>query len=143
MIEFRHRPGMGSIVLTLFGFLPCAFGQQPVSLEQQVLKRLREIKPNNSKQYIYSIVAPPKPLRLPTSLRLDLVYKIGHYRWSLVAFRFERKEGEPFVNVSQVFFQSALPFWKEHVTVTDSHGEARQTKRSGIRRPAISRLRLI
>lgn len=125
MIKFKHSLVMSSIVLTLFGCLRCTFAQQPVSIEQQVLKRLKEIKPNDSKQHVYSIVAPSKPLELPTSLRLDLVYKIGHYRWGLVAFRFERKEGEPFVNVSQVFFQSALPFWKERVAITDSHGVRR------------------
>jgi hypothetical protein len=47
------------------------------------------------------------------------VYKLGHYRWSLVALRFDRKEGAPFVDVSQVLFQSALPFWKEATDVKD------------------------
>jgi hypothetical protein len=84
MIKFKRSLVMSSIVLTLFGCLCCAFAQQPLSIEQQVLKRLKEIKPNDSKEHIYSIVAPSKPLRLPSSLRLDLVYKIGHYRWSLV-----------------------------------------------------------
>jgi hypothetical protein len=125
MIKFKHSLVMSSIVLTLFGCLRCTFAQQPVSIERHVLKRLNEIKPNDTKDRVYRIVAPSKPVILPASLQLDLVYKIGHYRWSLVAFRFERKEGEPFVNVSQVFFQSALPFWKERVSITDSHGVKR------------------
>ena len=113
---------MSSIILTLFGCLLCTFAQQPASIEQQVLKRLKEIKPKDSKEHVYRIVAPSKPLILPATLQLDLVYKIGHYRWSLVAFRFERKKGEPFVDVSQVFFRSALPFWREAIKITDSYG---------------------
>jgi hypothetical protein len=131
MIKFKHRLVMSSIVLTLFGCLLCTFAQQPLSIEQQVLKRLKEIKPKDSNDWVYRIVAPSKPIRLPESLRLDLVYKLGHYRWSLVAFRFERKEGQPFVDVSQVFFQSALPFWKERMTLSDSYS----IKRGKIRLP--------
>src|SRR4030095_3375929 len=130
MIKFKYSLVKSSIVLTLFGCLLCTFAQQPLSIDQQVLKRLNEVKPKNSKHWVYHIVAPPTPLRLPASLQLDLVYKIGHYRWSLVAFRFERKEEEPFVDVSQVVFQSALPFWKERIDLTDSYG----VKRGKLRR---------
>ena len=113
---------MSSIILALSGCLRCTFAQQPASIQRQVLKRLTEIKPKDSKEHVYRIVAPLKPLSLPASLRLDLVYKIGHYRWSLVAFRFERKKGEPFVDVSQTFYRSALPFWKEATKAKDSYG---------------------
>ena len=110
------------IILALFGCLLFAFAQQPASIQRQVLKRLTKIKPKDSKDHVYHIVAPLNPLRLPASLRLDLVYEIGHYRWSQVAFRFERKKGEPLVDVTQVFFRSALPFWKETINAKDSYG---------------------
>ena len=122
MIKCKTGLVTSLIILFLFGCLRCTFAQQPASIEQQVLTRLKEIKPTDSKEHVYRIVAPLKPLILPASLKLDLVYKIGHYKWSLVAFGFERKRGEPFVDVSQVFFRSALPFWKEAIKVPDSYG---------------------
>jgi hypothetical protein len=123
MIKCKTGLVVSSITLALFGCLRCTLAQQqPDSIRRQVLKRLTAIKPKDTKERVYRIVAPLRPSRLPASLRLDLVYKIGHYQWSLVAFRFERKKDEPFVDVSQVVFRSALPFWKEAVTVTDSYG---------------------
>ena len=121
MIKCRNSLVLSSIIFALFGCPRYTFAQHPASIEQQVLKRLKEIKPKDSKEHVYRIVAPLKPLILPPSLRLDLVYKIGHYRWSLVALRFERKTGEPFVDVSQTVFRSALPFWKEATEVKDSY----------------------
>jgi hypothetical protein len=95
--------------------------QQTASIRRDVAQRLKSIKPKDTKEYVYRVKVPVKPLRLPSSLRLDLVYKIGHYQWDLVALRFERSGGSPFVNISQVVFSSAFPFIKEDSKIKDSY----------------------
>lgn len=94
---------------------------QAKSVNRQVAQRLKSIKPKNTKLWVYQVRVPLRPLELPSSLRMDLVYKIGHYSWDLVALRFERHNGSPYVDISQVVFSSAFPFIKVDMNVTDSY----------------------
>jgi hypothetical protein len=117
-----------AIVLLSIGY-PTATAQRSVSNRNEVVKKLKTIKPLDTRNYVYRILVRQKLERLPDSVRLDLVYKIGHYQWDVVALRFEQKKGEAFVSVNQILHGSAFPFWKEAAHIEDSssvkHGQLR------------------
>jgi hypothetical protein len=101
------------VLLLLFGW-HTAPAQNVNPARQEVLSRLKNLKPPNKKNYVYKIIVPDKTQNLPENLSLDLVYKIGHYEFKYVALRFEKLKDEDFVNVTQFVYGSALPFWKEY-----------------------------
>jgi hypothetical protein len=101
------------VLWLLFGW-HTAPAQNVNPARQEVLSRLKNLKPLNKKNYVYKIIVPNKTQNLPENLRLDIVYKIGHYEFKYVALRFEKLKDEDFVNVTQFVYGSALPFWKEY-----------------------------
>jgi len=70
--------------------------QNSNSVRQEVINRLKKIKPPDSAKYIYKLTVPQKMPDLPENLRLDIIYKIGHYEFQYVALRFEREKGKDF-----------------------------------------------
>lgn len=85
----------------------------PRAVREEVAARLDQIKPKDTEDFVYRIKVADPSEELPGDLRLDLVYKIGHYRWSLIALRFERREGRTEVDVSEVRYGSAFAFLKD------------------------------
>ncbi len=79
-----------------------------------VLKKLNSIKPEDTDERSYVIKPAGKRRNLPQNLTLDLVYKIGHYEWDIVALRFERNKGQPIVSVTRIVYGSFLSFWKPY-----------------------------
>jgi hypothetical protein len=105
-----------------------AQAQTPLSVRQEVLATLRKIKPPNTKHWRYAVKVPQIPRRVPDDLRIDLVFKDGHYAFEYVALRFEKRAGDPNVNVSFFSYGSALAFWKE----IDEKPDTRIAKRGTI-----------
>ena len=93
------------------------------SLRQEAIKKLSELKPPPKKNYIYKINVPRKPLLAPENLRLDIVYKIGHYDFQYIALRFEREKNADFVNATRFIYGSALGFYTEY-SLKYSKGDA-------------------
>jgi hypothetical protein len=87
--------------------------QMADSVQKKVVKKLEEIKPTDTKDFIYKIAAADKIEKLPDDLRLDIIYRIGHYEWDLVALRFEREKANPLVKVTQFRYSSTLDFYRE------------------------------
>ena len=90
------------------------------SLRREVIKKLNELKPPNEKNYIYKIAVPTKPQMPPENLRLDIVYKIGHYEYKCIALRFEKEKNADFVNVTRFAYGSALGFYKKYSKYSES-----------------------
>jgi hypothetical protein len=90
-----------------------ATAQDFSSIRQKVIRDLSALKPKNSQDYRFKVIVPTKPRGLPENIRLDLVYKIGHYDFEYVALRFERRSDDKCVNVTYFSYGSALDFWKE------------------------------
>lgn len=94
---------------------------QSLAIKREVAAKLKSIKPHNSEDYVYRVTLPKRLPRLPGSLRLDLIYKLGHYEWDLVALRFEKSRGARTVSVSQITHSSAFPFIKEVTHAKDTY----------------------
>jgi hypothetical protein len=105
-----------------------AQAQTPLTVRQEVVATLRKIKPPNTKHWRYAVKVPQMPRRVPDDLRIDLVFKDGHYAFEYVALRFEKRAGDPNVNVSFFSYGSALAFWKE----IDEKPDTRIAKRGTI-----------
>lgn len=101
------------ILLYLFTF-QISFAQNTETVRQEVLNRLKKLKPANPKNYVYKLAVPRKTPALPKNLRLDIVYKIGHYDFQYIALRFEMEKSEGFVRVTRFVYGSALNFWKKY-----------------------------
>jgi hypothetical protein len=91
----------------------------PATVREEVGQRLRQIQPKDAGEYVYRVTAAEAVEKLPGDLCLDLVYKIGHHQWSLVALRLERREGRPEVAVSEVVYGSAFGFVKNFLRSTE------------------------
>lgn len=88
--------------------------QKESTIRKQVIQKLSEIKPPDDKKYIYKIVVPNKIEELPSNLRLDISYKIGHYEFQNVALRFEREKSQPFIKATKFAYGSSLAFLKKY-----------------------------
>ena len=90
------------------------FAQSWRTIRLDIVKDLTALRPKNKAQLIYRVRVPARPRTLPQNIRVDLVYKDGHYDFGYMAVRFERRAREPLVQVSYFSFESALPFWREY-----------------------------
>lgn len=119
-----------ALYIFTFLFLPLlstdVLGQTPWHVDQKVLKKLKEIKPDDTDKISYKVEAGSNNLADHQDLRLDLVFKIGHYEWDIVALRFERKKGHVDVDVTKISFGSSLAFYREHAK-PDRHIIAKTT----------------
>jgi hypothetical protein len=84
------------------------------SVRSDIVKELTALKPKNTSRYVYDVRVPIRPRAIPANVRVDIVYKDGHYDFEYVALRFERLEGEPQVKISYFSYGSALAFWREY-----------------------------
>ena len=84
------------------------------SMRSDIVKELTALKPKNTPRYVYHVRVPMRPRAIPANVRVDIVYKDGHYDFEYVALRFERLEGEPQVKISYFSYGSALAFWREY-----------------------------
>lgn len=103
-----------AITLLLLLCFHTIIAQNSNSVRQEVINRLKKIKPPDTPKYIYKLTVPQKIPDLPENLRLDIIYKIGHYEFQYVALRFEREKGKDFVNVTRFIYGSALNFYKPY-----------------------------
>ena len=90
------------------------YAQTWSAIRRDIVKELTALKPKNTARYVYDVRVPVRPRTIPGNVRVDLVYKDGHYDFQYVALRFERREGEPLVKISYFSYGSALAFWQEY-----------------------------
>jgi hypothetical protein len=108
------------ILIILFALFVLSSGQNVYAqnsrseIRRETIKKLTALKPPNTKEYVYKLNVPQKTPVLPENLRLDFVYKIGHYEFQYVALRFEKEKNTDFVNVTRFIYGSALGFWREY-----------------------------
>ena len=115
-----------SLLVMLSTWVAC-HGQTWSAIRRDIVKELTALKPRNTSRYIYDVRVPVRPRALPADVRVDLVYKDGHYEFEYVALRLERREGDPLVKVTHFSYGSALGFWREYSkskkdTYTANHG---------------------
>lgn len=88
-------------------------------VRREVLRELTSLKPRNTKEIIYSVQVPRRQRPLPSDLRLDIVYKVGHYSFKYVVLRFKRTNERSAVSVTRFAYGSALDFWKPYAKEGD------------------------
>lgn len=108
-------------------FCLCGFAQSRAEIDRVVYEKLHQIKPKNTRDAKYSIVLPKSEAQLPADLRLDIVYKIGHYQWELGTLRFERSSNDETVAITKLTHSSAFDFYRQWSLGEDKSAVLRAT----------------
>jgi hypothetical protein len=119
--EAMHKRKSAILIFLILCVTVSVFSQSQKQIDQTVLRKLQEIKPKNTRTVQYRIVVPKKIIKLPQDMQLNIVYKLGHYKWELVALRFESKSNSDLVTVSKMLHSSAFPFYREMVPGKDEY----------------------